>query len=35
MIQSWNLYPEKMTPETDPEALTYVIREYSRTARNN
>jgi hypothetical protein len=35
VIQSWNLYPEKMTPETDPEALTYVIREYSRTAKNN
>ena len=35
VIQSWNLYPEKMIPETDPEALTYVIREYSRTARKN
>jgi len=35
VIQSWNQYPEKMTPESDPESLTYVIREYCRTARKN
>lgn len=30
VFQSWNQYPERMTPETDPESLSYVVREYSR-----
>ena len=28
VVQSWNRYPEKMLPETDPETLTYVVRQY-------
>jgi hypothetical protein len=30
VIQSWNPYPEKMTPETNPDALSNVVPEYVR-----
>ena len=30
-----NRYPESMIPETEAETLSYVVREYSRTAREN
>jgi hypothetical protein len=30
VIQSWNQYPERMIPETDPETLSHVVLEYSR-----
>lgn len=30
VIQSWNPYPEKMIPETDPAALSFVAPEYGR-----
>jgi hypothetical protein len=35
VIQSWNQYPKKMTPETDPESLSFVVCEYSRAAKRN
>jgi hypothetical protein len=35
VIQSWNRYPERMVPETDPETLSYAVREYSRTVRDD
>jgi hypothetical protein len=30
VIQSWNPFPDKMIPEADPEALSFVLREYIR-----
>jgi hypothetical protein len=35
VIQSWNQYPERMVPETDPDTLSYVVREYSHTEKRN
>jgi hypothetical protein len=35
VIQSWNRFPEKMFPETDPETLSHVVHEYSRFKTGN
>jgi hypothetical protein len=35
VLQSWNRYPERMIPETDAGTLSYVVREYGRTASKN